>query len=98
MAMLIQEVICGEYAFVIHTNNPVSGDSSEIYTEVRELSSISAALENNSNNGIIKKLSISQIVKGLGETLVGAYPGRAMSFITKKTNLKSPTVRNKRIV
>ncbi|EOA18356.1 hypothetical protein CARUB_v10006877mg [Capsella rubella] len=65
MAVLIQEVICGDYAFVIHTNNPVSGDSSEIYTEV---------------------------VKGLGETLVGAYPGRAMSFITKKTNLKSPTV------
>ncbi|CAB79355.1 putative protein [Arabidopsis thaliana] len=65
MAVLIQEVICGDYAFVIHTNNPVSGDSSEIYTE---------------------------IVKGLGETLVGAYPGRAMSFITKKTNLKSPTV------
>ncbi|XP_010439039.1 PREDICTED: alpha-glucan water dikinase 2-like [Camelina sativa] len=65
MAVLIQEVICGDYAFVIHTNNPVSGDSTEIYTEV---------------------------VKGLGETLVGAYPGRAMSFITKKTNLKSPTV------
>ncbi|ESQ54882.1 hypothetical protein EUTSA_v10024230mg [Eutrema salsugineum] len=67
MAVLIQEVICGDYAFVIHTNNPVSGDSSEIYTE---------------------------IVKGLGETLVGAYPGRAMSFITKKTNLKSPIVIN----
>lgn len=34
-----------------------------------------------------------QIVKGLGETLVGAYPGRAMSFITRKNNLKSPIVR-----
>uniref|UniRef100_A0A1J3FX43 Alpha-glucan water dikinase 2 n=1 Tax=Noccaea caerulescens TaxID=107243 RepID=A0A1J3FX43_NOCCA len=65
MAVLVQEVICADYAFVIHTNNPVSGDPSEIYTE---------------------------IVKGLGETLVGAYPGRAMSFITKKSNLKSPTV------
>nr|VDC75014.1 unnamed protein product [Brassica rapa] len=65
MAVLVQEVICGDYAFVIHTNNPVTGDPSEIYTE---------------------------IVKGLGETLVGGYPGRAMSFITKKTNLKSPTV------
>ncbi|XP_010520833.1 PREDICTED: alpha-glucan water dikinase 2 isoform X2 [Tarenaya hassleriana] len=65
MAVLIQEAICGDYAFVIHTNNPISGDSSEIYTE---------------------------IVKGLGETLVGAYPGRAMSFITKKTNLRSPAV------
>lgn len=37
MAVLIQQVVCGEYAFVIHTNNPVSGDSSEIYTEVKKL-------------------------------------------------------------
>ncbi|VVA92523.1 unnamed protein product [Arabis nemorensis] len=37
MAVLIQQVICGEYAFVIHTNNPVSGDSSEIYTDVKKL-------------------------------------------------------------
>ncbi|TYG69573.1 hypothetical protein ES288_D05G241500v1 [Gossypium darwinii] len=66
MAVLIQEVICGDYAFVIHTKNPLSGDTSEIYAE---------------------------IVKGLGETLVGAYPGRAMSFIAKKNNLKSPIVR-----
>ncbi|XP_020533738.1 alpha-glucan water dikinase 2 isoform X2 [Jatropha curcas] len=65
MAVLVQEVICGDYAFVMHTKNPISGDSSEIYTE---------------------------IVKGLGETLVGAYPGRAMSFITKKSNLKFPIV------
>jgi len=44
MAVLIQEVICGDYAFVIHTNNPVSGDSSEIYTEVKELSPVSTLL------------------------------------------------------
>ncbi|KAA8528379.1 hypothetical protein F0562_035734 [Nyssa sinensis] len=65
MAVLIQQIINADYAFVIHTKNPLSGDTSEIYTE---------------------------IVKGLGETLVGAYPGRAMSFIAKKNNLKSPTV------
>lgn len=35
MAVLVQEVICGDYAFVIHTNNPVTGDPSEIYTEVK---------------------------------------------------------------
>ncbi|PQQ00283.1 alpha-glucan water dikinase 2 isoform X2 [Prunus yedoensis var. nudiflora] len=34
----------------------------------------------------------TEIVKGLGETLVGAYPGRAMSFLTKKSNLSSPIV------
>ncbi|KAM7516914.1 hypothetical protein LguiA_006497 [Lonicera macranthoides] len=65
MAILIQEIISADYSFVIHTKNPLSGDASEIYTE---------------------------IVKGVGETLVGAYPGKAMSFVTKKSNLKSPTV------
>ncbi|CAI0405832.1 unnamed protein product [Linum tenue] len=65
MAVLIQEVICADYAFVIHTKNPLSGDESEIYAE---------------------------IVKGLGESLVSAYPGRAMSFITRKNNLKNPII------
>ncbi|KAL4574024.1 hypothetical protein LXL04_020846 [Taraxacum kok-saghyz] len=65
MAVLVQEIINADYAFVIHTTNPSSGDPSEIYAEV---------------------------VKGLGETLVGAYPGRALSFISKKDNLDSPKV------
>ncbi|KAJ4843805.1 hypothetical protein Tsubulata_009992 [Turnera subulata] len=65
MAVLVQEIINADYAFVIHTTNPSSGDSSEIYAEV---------------------------VKGLGETLVGAYPGRALSFICKKNNLDNPQV------
>ncbi|KAH7515688.1 hypothetical protein FEM48_Zijuj10G0053100 [Ziziphus jujuba var. spinosa] len=65
MAVLVQEIINADYAFVIHTTNPSSGDSSEIYAEV---------------------------VKGLGETLVGAYPGRALSFISKKNDLGSPQV------
>ncbi|KAH9708769.1 alpha-glucan water dikinase 1 [Citrus sinensis] len=65
MAVLVQEIINADYAFVIHTTNPSSGDSSEIYAEV---------------------------VKGLGETLVGAYPGRALSFVCKKNDLKYPRV------
>ncbi|KAL3835592.1 hypothetical protein ACJIZ3_010328 [Penstemon smallii] len=65
MAVLVQEIVNADYAFVIHTTNPSSGDSSEIYAEV---------------------------VKGLGETLVGAYPGRALSFICKKNDLNSPQV------
>uniref|UniRef100_A0A0C9S6E6 TSA: Wollemia nobilis Ref_Wollemi_Transcript_11183_4962 transcribed RNA sequence n=2 Tax=Wollemia nobilis TaxID=56998 RepID=A0A0C9S6E6_9CONI len=65
MAVLVQEIISADYAFVIHTVNPSSGDSSEIYAE---------------------------IVKGLGETLVGAYPGRAMSFVTKKSDLNHPKI------
>ncbi|KAG6426420.1 hypothetical protein SASPL_110643 [Salvia splendens] len=35
-------------------------------------------------------MAIKKVVKGLGETLVGAYPGRALSFICKKNDLKSP--------
>lgn len=34
MAVLVQEIICADYAFVIHTKNPLSGDTSEIYNEV----------------------------------------------------------------
>ncbi|KAJ7007006.1 hypothetical protein NC653_006156 [Populus alba x Populus x berolinensis] len=65
MAVLIQEVICGDYAFVIQTKNPLSG---------------------------IPVRYMQRIVKGLGETLVRAYPGRAMSFFAKKCNLKFPIV------
>ncbi|MFS7915376.1 putative transferase [Helianthus anomalus] len=65
MVVLVQEIINADYAFVIHTTNPSSGDPSEIYAEV---------------------------VKVLGETLVGTYPGRALSFIAKKDKLDSPKV------
>ncbi|KAF6154941.1 hypothetical protein GIB67_018378 [Kingdonia uniflora] len=34
----------------------------------------------------------AEVVKGLGETLVGAYPGRALSFVCKKMDLDSPKV------
>lgn len=34
MAVLVQEIINADYAFVIHTTNPSSEDSSEIYAEV----------------------------------------------------------------
>lgn len=36
MAVLVQEIINADYAFVIHTTNPSSGDSSEIYAEVTQ--------------------------------------------------------------
>ncbi len=58
MAALIQQVVEADYAFVIHTVNPVNGDANEIYAE---------------------------LVLGMGETLVGNYPGRAMSFVADKT-------------
>jgi alpha-glucan,water dikinase len=65
MAVLVQEIIQADYAFVIHTTNPSTEDETEIYAEV---------------------------VKGLGETLVGAYSGRALSFVAKKSDIKNPKV------
>jgi alpha-glucan,water dikinase len=58
MSVLIQRVIKADYAFVIHTTNPITGDPSELYAEV---------------------------VIGLGETLVGNYPGRAFGFRYEKS-------------
>ncbi len=57
MAVLIQQVVEADYAFVIHTVNPITNNDNEIYVE---------------------------IVLGMGETLVGNYPGRAFSFLYHK--------------
>jgi len=59
MSVLIQQVVPADYAFVIHTVNPSTGNRDELLAEV---------------------------VLGLGETLVGNYPGRALSFICSKNN------------
>jgi alpha-glucan,water dikinase len=61
MAVLIQQVIEAEYAFVIHTVNPSTGNRDELYAEV---------------------------VLGLGETLVGNYPGRALSFVCGRKSMQ----------
>lgn len=57
MAVLIQQVVEADYAFVLHTVNPFTGSRDELYAEV---------------------------VRGLGETLVGNYPGRALSLVGPK--------------
>ena len=62
MAVLIQQVVPADYAFVIHTVNPSNGNKDELFAEV---------------------------VLGLGETLVGNYPGRALSFVWDKTAEKA---------
>ncbi len=59
MAVLIQSVVPADYAFVVHTVNPSTGNANELFAE---------------------------IVLGLGETLVGNYPGRALSFVVDKTS------------
>ncbi|KAK3256570.1 Alpha-glucan water dikinase 1, chloroplastic [Cymbomonas tetramitiformis] len=65
MAVLVQRVVPADYAFVIHTVNPSTNDTSEIYVEM---------------------------VRGLGETLVGNYSGRALAAVVPKSNLDSPKV------
>ncbi len=57
MAVLVQQVVEADYAFVIHTTNPLTGNAGELYAEV---------------------------VLGMGETLVGNYPGRALGFVFRK--------------
>ncbi|MBU6400708.1 MAG: hypothetical protein KGS61_10340, partial [Verrucomicrobia bacterium] len=57
MAVLLQPVVEAEYAFVVHTVNPATGNPEELYAE---------------------------LVCGLGETLVGNYPGRALGFVWNK--------------
>jgi alpha-glucan,water dikinase len=59
MAVLVQEVVPADYAFVLHTVNPSTGNSDELFGEV---------------------------VLGLGETLVGNYPGRALGFVAQKNS------------
>ncbi len=53
MAVLVQEVVAADYAFVIHTANPITGDRDDL---------------------------VAEVVLGLGETLVGNHPGRALGF------------------
>ncbi len=57
MACLIQQVVESDYAYVLHTANPITGDRGEIFGE---------------------------LVLGMGETLVGNYPGRALGFLCRK--------------
>jgi alpha-glucan,water dikinase len=59
MAVLVQEVVPADYAFVLHTKNPFTSEESEIYGE---------------------------LVHGLGEVLVGNYPGRALGFTYAKAS------------
>jgi alpha-glucan,water dikinase len=63
MAVLVQEVVQADYAFVIHTANPITGDPDELVVE---------------------------IVLGLGETLVGNHPGRALGFRRQRSKRTAP--------
>jgi alpha-glucan,water dikinase len=65
MAVLIQQVVPADYAFVLHTVNPITGARDELFGEV---------------------------VLGMGETLVGNYPGRALGFVCHKDDLKPKLV------
>jgi alpha-glucan,water dikinase len=66
MAVLIQQVIEAEYAFVIHTVNPATGNLDELYAEV---------------------------VLGLGDTLVGNYPGSSLSFLCSRKAMQPELLR-----
>ena len=61
MSILCQKIIPAEFSFVIHTKNPITNNSNELFSE---------------------------IVVGMGETLVGAYEGQSFSFIYDKNEKK----------
>lgn len=61
IAVLIQQVVEADYAFVIHTVNPLTQRPDEVFAEV---------------------------VLGMGETLVGNHPGRALAFLCRKDTLE----------
>ena len=61
MSILCQKIIPAEFSFVIHTKNPITNNSNELFSE---------------------------IVVGMGETLVGAYEGQSFSFIYYKNEKK----------
>ena len=65
MAVLIQRAIPADYAYILHTVNPFSGDKDELYGEA---------------------------APGLGETIVGNYPGRALGFTAAKKGKSDPRV------
>ncbi len=50
---VLVQVVPAEYAFVVHTANPITKERGEVFGE---------------------------LVVGMGEALVGNYPGRALSF------------------
>jgi hypothetical protein len=49
----LRQVVPAQYAFVLHTANPITHDTNE---------------------------TVGELVLGMGETLVGNHPGRALSF------------------
>lgn len=53
MSVLLQDIVPADYAFVLHTADPLSGD---------------------------RNVLCGEVVVGMGEALVGNFPGRALSF------------------
>ena len=60
---MVSQVVPAQYAFVVHTANPISKQKGETFGEV---------------------------VMGMGEALVGNYPGRALSFSSAPGQKASP--------
>ena len=55
-------MVPAEYAFVVHTANPITKERGEVFGE---------------------------LVVGMGEALVGNYPGRALSFSLESGKARS---------
>ncbi|KAF5831865.1 glutathione synthetase ATP-binding domain-like protein [Dunaliella salina] len=65
MGVLLQQVVPADYAYVLHTANPVTGTPGQAFGEA---------------------------VVGMGEALVGNYPGRALSFTAPLDGTAPPSI------
>eukprot|EP00200_Dunaliella_tertiolecta_P010550 CAMPEP_0202370036 /NCGR_PEP_ID=MMETSP1127-20130417/1744_1 /ASSEMBLY_ACC=CAM_ASM_000462 /TAXON_ID=3047 /ORGANISM="Dunaliella tertiolecta, Strain CCMP1320" /LENGTH=1145 /DNA_ID=CAMNT_0048965873 /DNA_START=13 /DNA_END=3450 /DNA_ORIENTATION=- len=65
MGVLLQQVVPADYAYVLHTANPVTGTPGQAFGEA---------------------------VVGMGEALVGNYPGRALSFTAPLDGASPPAI------
>ena len=65
MSVLMQNMVPAKYAFVLHTADPLTGESGKMHGE---------------------------LVLGMGEALVGNFPGRALSFAMEANESLTPRI------
>jgi len=103
MAVLVQQLLPARYAFVSHTLNPISGTSpfvafrlalSSIHCSLYVPGCCAAHLDcwRAAPTTLLTCVGSDaevyiELVQGLGETLVGNYPGTALRCVAAKTAL-----------
>eukprot|EP01025_Chloroclados_australasicus_P029393 TRINITY_DN2937_c0_g1_i13.p1 TRINITY_DN2937_c0_g1~~TRINITY_DN2937_c0_g1_i13.p1 ORF type:complete len:933 (-),score=168.34 TRINITY_DN2937_c0_g1_i13:30-2582(-) len=79
MAVLVQRVVPAQYAFVIHTRNPATGDDNEIYCELVQ------GLGESLVSGMVPGSSLAFVAKrdNLDEPEVLSYPSKSEAMFVR---------------